>query len=243
MITPKFRSYHLSEFITYNKAVIKLITDANAVTLKLDAANNALQTANNKVEAAFAYQKDSPITLELENIDVQRDAAVVGILSVVEGYSKHFDAPTANAAKAIVSCYNKYGSGIASLNYNAQTGVVDNLVQDLETDTTLIAAVALLNLTAWVAYLKTTNTSFKTKYAQRTAQFASQPTETAISLKPQVIDTYRKLIKRIDSLHTLDETGAYTTLINNIDALTQQYNTTAERRVASSLPTPPINNG
>jgi hypothetical protein len=246
MITPKLRSYHLSELITYNKAVINLITNANAVTLKLEAASNALQTVNNKVDAAYAYQKDSPITLELEQIDAQRDAAVVGINLVANGNSRHFDASNANAANAILSCYNKYGSSIANLNYNAETGVIDSLLNDLETDATLVAATTLLNLSTWVAHLKTTNNNFKEKYAARTAQFASQPAETAFALRPQAIEAYKKLIKRIESLNNLDEAGTYTTLINNINTLTQQYNTTAERRSSGGetlAPTPPVNNG
>lgn len=233
MLVPKFNRYYLSEFISYNKAVIKLINDGNAITLKLDVANNAFNVANGQVEAAYAYQKDSPITKELEILDMDIDDCVMGIYRVVDGFSRHFDAATKNAANAILTCFNKYGtaSSIASLNYNAETEVVDKLVNDFETDATLVAAISKLGLTTWVAHLKTANTNFKTKYAARTAQFANQPAQTALQLKPLAVGAYRTLITRLTSLNNLDDTKlVYKTVIDNINQLTQQYNTTSARR-------------
>lgn len=241
MTTPKFKRYHLAEFIAYNKALVQIIVDANAVTLKLDAANAALQTANQQVEAAFAYQKDSPITQQLETLDMERDACVVGISIVADGFSRHFDTATQAAANTLLTCYNKYGNKIADLNYNAETEVVDKLVADFETDTTIAAALTKLGLATWAAHLKTANANFKAKYIERTTQFANQPAQSALQLKPLAIEAYKKLITRIESFNNLDDTKLlYKTVIDNINQLTLQYNTTAARRSGGgNAPTAP----
>ena len=79
---------------------------------------------------------------------------LVGIYTVANGFSRHFDTATKAAANAILTCYNKYGAGISDLNYNAESEVVDKLVQDFETDATLVAALTKLGCTTWASTIK-----------------------------------------------------------------------------------------
>jgi hypothetical protein len=230
------KRYYLSELISYLKAIVQLCTDAGASALQIDVVTTALQNATKPVEAAYAYQKDSPVTIELETHDMERDNDVLGIKSVVDGYAKHFDPAIVAAANVIIACFNKYGNNIARLTYNAESEVVDKLIADFETDPKVVAALATLGITSWVAHLKASNNSFKAKYLERTTQYASQPQQSALALKPAAIAAYEKLIKHIDSRNTLDDTGKYTGLIQKIDALTDQYNTTVQRRTPLAKP-------
>lgn len=227
------KRFYINEFITYLKSIAQICIDAGAATLNIDAVNNAVLAAAQQVEAAYAYQKDSPITLELETLDIRRDDALMGIKGVAEGFAKHFDAAHKAAANAILTCFNKYGTGIIDLNYNAESEVVDKIVHDFETDATLIAALNLLGCTTWVAELKSANTGFKTKFLERNTQYASQPQQSSTQLKPLAIAAYNNLIKNIDSRNTLDTTGKYTQLIQKINSLTEQYNETVARRAAA----------
>jgi Family of unknown function (DUF6261) len=233
----KIKLYHIGELVAFFKALSQICTDAGAAALNIDVASATNLAAAKQVEAAFAYQKDSPLTIEIENLDIARDHCVVGIKLVADGFSHHFDVTLKAAANTILTCYNKYGSGIDRLNYNAETEVVDKLVNDFKTDATVVNALAKLNCTTWVDELKTQNDSFKTKYLARNAQFANHPSQSAGELKPLAVTAYEALLKRIDSLHTLDTTGKYTTLINNMNTLIGQYNTTVAHRATPPKPT------
>ncbi len=230
------KRYYLSELISYLKAMVQVCNEAGANILLIEALTTALQNATQQVEAAYAYQKDSPITKEIEHLDMLRDDALIGIKQVAEGYTRYYELAEKTAAQTIVSCYKKYGAGITELSYNAESEVVDKLVADFETDTTVIAALATLKISSWVGHLKTSNTNFKTKYLERTTQYASQPQQSALELKPAAIAAYDKLLKNIDSRNTLDDTGKYTALILKINALTDQYNTTVQRRTPPAKP-------
>jgi len=230
------KRYYLGELISYLKAMVQLCTEAGANALLIDTLTTALQNATLQVEAAYAYQKDSPITLELERLDMLRDEALVGIKLVADGYAHYFEPNEKAAANTLITCFNKYGSAIIKLSYNAESAVVDKLVTDFETDATVAAALATLKITSWVGHLKASNNSFKAKYLERTTQYASQPQQSALELKPAAIAAYDKLLKNIDSRNTLDETGKYTVLIQKINALTEQYNNTVLRRTPPAKP-------
>lgn len=78
----------------------------------------------------------------------------------------------------------------------------------------------------WLAELKNANDEFNTQYLSRTQEYGDANPETIKSKREEVNDAYYELRDRINALHVLVETppSPYTTVINQLNALTEQYN-------------------
>lgn len=136
-----------------------------------------------------------------------------------------------------------YGSGIARLNYQAETATLNNLIRDWEGKPELITAISEFNLGEWMAELKTANEEFNTKYLSRTQEYGDASPETIKLKREEVNVAYYALRDRIDALHLLVETppSPYVTIINQLNALTDQYNALLVNRKPDS--TDSVNSG
>lgn len=83
------------------------------------------------------------------------------------------------------------------------------------------------SLQPWLDELQDANTQFNDEYLTRTQEYGAANPETIKSKREEVNVAYYALRDRIDALHTLVETppSPYTTVINQLNALTDQYNT------------------
>ncbi|REC56572.1 hypothetical protein DRF62_03185 [Chryseobacterium piscium] len=136
-----------------------------------------------------------------------------------------------------------YGSGIARLNYQAETATLNNLIRDWEGKPELITAISEFNLGEWMAELKTANEEFNTKYLSRTQEYGDASPETIKLKREEVNVAYYALRDRIDALHLLVETppSPYVTIINQLNAFTDQYNALLVNRKPDS--TDSVNSG
>lgn len=134
-----------------------------------------------------------------------------------------------------------YGIGIARLNYPSETAILNNLLRDWESKPELTNAVNLFNIFGWVVEMKTANDEFNTKYLSRTQEYGDANPETIKSKREEVNTEYYALRDRINALHLLIETlpSPYNTVINQLNALTDQYNKLLINRTESSAPITP----
>ena len=90
----------------------------------------------------------------------------------------------------------------------------------------MAAAVTAFDLQPWIDELSDANTQFNTEYLSRTQEYGDANPDTIKSKREEVNVTYYALRDRIDALHTLVETppSPYATVINQLNALTDQYN-------------------
>jgi hypothetical protein len=136
-----------------------------------------------------------------------------------------------------------YGSGIARLNYQAETATLNNLLRDWENKPDLADAITTFVLTSWVNELKPANEEFNTKYLLRTQEYGDASPETITNKREETNTAYYALRDRIDALHLLVETppSPYATVINQLNALTDQYNKLIVNRTDSSSQETPEN--
>lgn len=236
--------YLLGDFINFIKNIITIITGNAIVAPEVKAFIDPLQEKHLQIDAAYAYQKDSPESKEIEASDVRRDVAFMGIKTVANGFLLHFDEAKRQAAQAILACIAKYGKNIQVQSDTTETTILDKMVTDFETDAILIAAFATLGITSWVAELKAANQLFNAKFLERNKKYTLKPKESASELKPQVVKAYEALMVQIDSRNNIDTTGKYTPLVNELNALVGQFNNKVIARESSGgskTPTTPTN--
>ncbi|MDI9363499.1 MAG: DUF6261 family protein [Flavobacterium sp.] len=234
--------YLLGNLINFIKNIIAIVSGNAIVAQEVKTFTDPLQAKHLQIDAAYAYQKDSPESKVIEASDVRRDAAFMGIKTVANGFLLHFDEAKQLAAKAILACIAKYGKNVQAQSDTTESTILDKLVADFETNPILIAALATLGITSWVAELKAANVEFNTNFLERNKKYTLKPKESASELKPQVIKAYEALMVQISSRNNIDTTGKYTPMVNELNALIAQYNnkvTTTEISGGNAAATPP----
>jgi len=179
-----------------------------------------------ELEALYKKALASEKTQELLLLDDRRDAAITGINYFLLSQTYHFETEKQQNAQLLLDNMNMYGASIARLNYQAETATLNNLIRDWENKPELATAISIFNISEWVTELKTANEEFNTKYLSRTQEYGDASPETIKLTREEVNTAYYALRDRIDALHLLVETQSspYTTVINQLNALTDQYN-------------------
>ena len=227
----------------YVKDYLGIINLNNPERLGIDAKLAVLTTKATELEALYKKALASEKTQELLTIDERRDNAINGIYYFLLGYTYHYDADLQQKSQLLLANMALYGSGIARLNYQAETATLNNLLHDWENKPDLADAITTFGLTSWVNELKTANEEFNTKYLLRTQEYGDASPETIKSKREETNAAYYALRDRIDALHLLVETppSPYATVINQLNALTDQYNKLLINRTDSSAPETPEN--
>jgi hypothetical protein len=234
MITKSYITrYLLSDLINFIKNILTICTGSTIAKQEVKNFMDVLQEKYGQIDAAYAYQKESPESQEIEAEEAKRDTAWIGIKTVVKGYTLHFDDTIKKAANLILACMEKYGKDVQRQSDTTETTIIEKFVAELENDTALAAAIATLNLGSWVAELKNANIAFNTKFLERNKKYSLKPKESATELKPTLIAAYETLALQIGSRNNIDTTGKYTTLVNELNTLVGKYNAKVVARDAS----------
>lgn len=220
---PKLRN---AEYLQYTKDYAAIINLNNPASLQIDTKLSAFTTKITELEALYKKALASDKTQELLALDERRDDAIIGINYFLLSQSYHYESDKVQKAQLLLDSIALYGNGIARLNYQAETATLNNLLRDWENKPELADAIAYFNLSAWVNELKTANDLFNTKYLSRTQEYGDASPETIKTKREETNAAYYALRDRIDALHLLVETppSPYATVINQLNALTDQYN-------------------
>ncbi|MFC7348458.1 DUF6261 family protein [Chryseobacterium zhengzhouense] len=227
-----------AEYLQYVKDFSAIINLNNPVQLEIEAKFILFNTKITELEALYKKALASEKTQELLVLDERRDVAINGIGYFLLSQTYHFETAKRHNAQLLLDNMNLYGSSIARLNYQAETSTLNNLIRDWENIPGLIAAITEFNLTGWVAELKAANEEFNTKYLSRTQEYGDASPDTIKLKREEVNAAYYALRDRIDALHLLVETppSPYATVINQLNALTDQYNSLLLKRKPEDTP-------
>ncbi|KIA89437.1 DUF6261 family protein [Kaistella jeonii] len=220
---PKLRN---AEYLQYMKDFAGIINLNDPATLQIDAKLAAFNAKNAELEELFKKALANDRTKVILALDERRDDAINGITFFLQGYSYHFEESKKQNAQKLLANIAIYGSGISRQNYQAETATLNNMIRDFEDKPDLAAAVTAFTLQPWLDELTDANTQFNTEYLSRTQEYGDANPDTIKSKREETNVTYYALRNRIDALHILVETppSPYTTVINQLNALTDQYN-------------------
>ncbi|MCU7617849.1 DUF6261 family protein [Chryseobacterium sp. PBS4-4] len=232
-----------AEYLQYVKDYLGIINLNTPEQLGIEAKLTTLTTKATELEALYKKALASDKTKELLLLDERRDDAVNGIYYFLLGYTYYFEADKQQKAQLLLTNMELYGSGITRLNYQAETATVNNLLRDWENKSDLADAITSFNISAWVNELKTVNEEFNAKYLSRTQEYGDASPETIKIKREETNTAYYALRDRIDARHLLVETppSPYATVINQLNALTDQYNKLLINRVDNSSQGTPEN--
>lgn len=238
MNTIELKLLRNAEYLQYVKDFSGIIALNNPETLQIDAKLSAFNARIAELENLYKKALANEKTQDLLLLDERRDNAVIGINYYLLSQSYHFENARKQNAQLLLDSIALYGNSIARLNYQAETATLNNLIRDWENKPELMDAITYFDLSDWVNELKDANDQFNAKYLSRTQEYGDANPDTIKSKRDETNTAYYALRDRIDALHLLTETppSPYATVINQLNALTDQYNVLLVNRKETATP-------
>ena len=212
-----------AELLKYANTSADLVDGNNPATLVIVPQLTAFRSRIAEAEALFILPRESSYSPEIQALDTLRDNNFKGIHLVISGYMKHYDPEVRAAATLLNKNIKLYGPEINKLNYQAETSVIDSMTKDWENKPELADAITLLNLKDWSDEIKRKNTEFDTLYTQRTQEYGGRTQDKLKNKREEVAQAYQVLVDNLNARNTLDDTGKYTKVTNELNALSDQY--------------------
>ena len=193
---------------------------------KLTAVLKPLEDAFKAEDEAMFPKKGNEMNAQLRELDDRRDKAYYSLQHAVDAGLYSEEAAELEAAKRIDEIMKRY-AGVATMNYDKETGGLKNLLTDLaETETA--KAVKVLHAEGAVKRLGDHNKAFDEAFRGR---FAGDKKLFDMKALRRVTDkAIDAVVRRIDSLDDLEPSAAITALINRYNQLVDNRHTLLKQR-------------
>ena len=208
--------------------VLQLCKEANVP--KLTAVLGPLTAAVAKEDLALNQPRVLDGTEELELLDNARDNAYYALSLLVEMQKRSEDKATVAAAKVVAEVMSRYPRAAAE-NYDKETGMIKNLITDLNA-APAAAAVTKLGALAAVRRLDRTNKEFDTRFHTRIQ--AGSASLDVKELRTAVDRALDAVLLRINSLNDLEPSAPITKLIDQYNTLVDNRRTLLAGRAATN---------
>ena len=208
--------------------VLQLCKEANVP--KLTAVLGPLTAAVAKEDLALNQPRVLDGTEELELLDNARDNAYYALSLLVEMQKRSEDKATVAAAKVLAEVMSRYPRAAAE-NYDKETGMIKNLITDLNA-APAATAVTKLGALAAVRRLDRTNKEFDTRFHTRIK--AGSASLDVKELRTAVDRALDAVLLRINSLNDLEPSAPITKLIDQYNTLVANRQTLLSGRVATN---------
>ena len=183
------------------------------------AAVNAFKTAYDAFDTALKASATNPATASATDADVERDQSWRAANAYVKAMCNHPTADIAATAAEAKSLFDKYGDP-TSLAQTEESGVLHNLLQDLET---LDSSKRLsLNLDVWITDLKTKEDAFLAAAAERTEADAARQVGIVKETRTAAEAAYRSLVDTVNALAMINGDADYATFIDHVNAVIER---------------------
>ena len=216
-----FQKHQLQHLEHYQFANHLLTMAKEANVEKLTAVLKPLEDAFKAEDEAMFPKKGNEMNAQLRELDDRRDKAYYSLQHAVDAglYSEE-------AAKRIDEIMKRY-AGVATMNYDKETGGLKNLLADLA-ETEAAKAVKVLHAEGAVKRLGDHNKAFDEAFRGR---FAGDKKLFDMKALRRVTDkAIDAVVRRIDSLDDLEPSAAITALINRYNQLVDNRHTLLKQR-------------
>lgn len=219
-----FSKLRNSQHMQFIQDVINVCEKYTPDTLYIRAPFDNLKNHYQQMKSVFVTAQGSTITSDLESEDMKRDSLYIGIKYTIFGYTKHFEEEKVSAATALTTHIKKYGSGIPDLEYNAETAVLNDLIEGIESDTELTADTVTLRINDWFAELKASNDEFNRLYGLR-AEKESQKTKLKLKeLRNESVKLYRTMADYLHAASIMHPDPVFKKTENELNEFINKFN-------------------
>ena len=193
---------------------------------KLTAVLKPLEDAFKAEDEAMFPKKGNEMNAQLRELDDRRDKAYYSLQHAVDAGLYSEETAELEAAKRVSEIMKRY-AGVATMNYDKETGGLKNLLTDLA-ETEAAKALKVLHAEGAVKRLGDHNKAFDEAFRGR---FAGDKKLFDMKALRRVTDkAIDAVVRRIDSLDDLEPSAAITALINRYNQLVDNRHTLLKQR-------------
>ena len=223
----KGRLQHLEHY-QFTDHLLTMAKEANVA--KLTAVLKPLEDAFKAEDEAVFPKKGNAMNAQLRELDDRRDKAYYSLQHAVDAGLYSEEAEELEAAKRVSEIMKRY-AGVATMNYDKETGGLKNLLADLA-ETEAAKALKVLHAEGAVKRLGDHNQAFDEAFRGRFAGDKKLYDMKALRrITDKAIDA---VVRRIDSLDDLEPSAAITALINRYNQLVDNRHTLLKQRETSN---------
>ena len=217
------RLQHLEHY-QFTDHLLSMAKEANVE--KLTAVLKPLEDAFKAEDEAMFPKKGNEMNAQLRELDDRRDKAYYSLQHAVDAGLYSEEAEELEAAKRVGEIMKRY-AGVATMNYDKETGGLKNLLADLA-ETEAAKALKVLHAEGAVKRLGDHNKAFDEAFRGR---FAGDKKLFDMKALRRVTDkAIDAVVRRIDSLDDLEPSAAITALINRYNQLVDNRHTLLKQR-------------
>ena len=218
---------HLEHY-QFTDHLLTMTKEANVA--KLTAVLKPLEDAFKAEDEAVFPQRGNAMNAQLRELDDRRDKAYYSLQHAVDAGLYSEEAEELEAAKRVSEIMKRY-AGVATMNYDKETGGLKNLLADLA-ETEAAKALKVLHAEGAVKRISDHNQAFEEAFRGR---FAGDKKLYDMKALRRVTDkAIDAVVRRIDSLDDLEPSAAITALINRYNQLVDNRHTLLKQRETSN---------
>ena len=200
---------------------------------KIKAVLKPLKTAVAEEDKALNLPRKQEGTADLEELDRVRDQAYRALQLLIEMHSYSADTTKQKSAQQMNEVMSRYPK-LAVANYDKETGMIKNLVTDLNA-AEMTPAVTQLGASNSVMRLSVANSDFELRYRALLKTALPSGTFDVKALRATTDKGLNTVIRRMDSLDDLEpETPKLAELIQQYNALVDKRRLTLAHRAGTS---------
>ena len=223
----KHQLQHLEHY-QFTDHLLSMAKEANVA--KLTAVLKPLEDAFKDEDEAVFPQRGNAMNAQLRELDDRRDKAYYSLQHAVDAGLYSEEAEELEAAKRVSEIMKRY-AGVATMNYDKETGGLKNLLADLA-ETEAAKALKVLHAEGAVKRIGDHNQAFDEAFRGR---FAGDKKLYDMKALRRVTDkAIDAVVRRIDSLDDLEPSAAITALINRYNQLVDNRHTLLKQRETSN---------
>ena len=165
------------------------------------------------------------VTSDYEQLDLERRNRIMSLSQFLKSFRKEEEGETKDSALQIHNIFNHYGTRILRKGVDGLTGMIDALLDDLNTSEAKAASVKVAHLDEKIEALRSANEQFKSQrlaYQMRRREL-SNSVKTQ-QLKLQIVDMFNEVFIPYFSEKSKIEGGNFTTLYQTLAEIVAEAN-------------------
>ncbi len=216
---------------SFMKSTLVFADDCEAVVNKLSDDIAAFRAAFATEDEKLKIMTKSELTEEIYQNDAIRDGSYSGYKGSVRGLLSLPAGDLQAAAKRLWNHIESYKIRTDD-QFDKQTGMMDNLINDLETK--YAAEIALLGLSPFVTSMKTANDKVAELLHSRDIENSAKGVGATKAARAATDTAYRTLIKKVNALALLEGDADYASFIDGMNSQIVRFKREALGQTTSS---------
>jgi hypothetical protein len=214
-----FRNEAHYEFMVVFNNLLQKFSAARDVVIEL---YSAFFDLLEKEKALINAMRKSDYTRQIAETDHRIDRIITGMRDMISAALHHFEADIAEAAQSLHNRFAAFGD-IAKKSYEEETAVVNLLIADLNSEEYSVP-ISLVGLMPWMIELQAVEKEFEQLLEDRNVETADKPQGRVRDIRHELDKVYHPMIDRINAANTMDNFGAYTQFIHELNAEITYFN-------------------